>query len=155
MTNVVVAESATHIDLIRTLFEEYAAALGFDLDFQDFRTELRELPGEYAPPAGCLLLAVDRARTAGCVALRPLDGDACEMKRLYVRPAFRGHGIGRILAVAVIEQAKRIGYARMRLDTVSSMREANALYDSLGFKKIPPYRYNPLPDALYMELRLA
>ena len=148
---------ATRADLadVRRLFEEYAAALGFDLEFQEFERELRELPGDYGPPRGRLLLARAGTDVLGCVAIRPLEGNACEMKRLYVRPAHRGTGAGRTLAGAAIGAGRELGYVRMRLDTVPSMERARALYRSLGFHEIPPYRYNPIPGTAYMELELS
>ena len=138
----------------KLLFEEYAESLDFDLDFQGFDQELANLPGEYAPPKGCLLLAEYEGQPAGCVALRALGQDICEMKRLYVRPEFRGLGIGRALAEAVIAQARNIGYTRMRLDTAPSMEAARTLYRSLGFRQISPYRYNPIEGAVFMESEL-
>ncbi len=141
-----------------TLLREYASSLDFDLDFQNFKQELTCLPQEYAPPDGRLLLAMDEedgTQIAGCIALRKLNKDTCEMKRLYVRPAFRSRGIGKGLALTLIEEAHKIGYTSMRLDTVSSMKEAIALYHALGFTEIEPYRYNPLKDALFMELTLS
>jgi ribosomal protein S18 acetylase RimI-like enzyme len=153
---IVRASRPEEIEEARGLFREYAAGLGFDLGFQGFEAELGALPGDYAPPRGALLLARDDAAIAGCVALRPLGGgrpgtDLCEMKRLYVRHAWRGTGLGRRLAVAILEEGKALGYARMRLDTVPAMRSAIALYESLGFRDIAPYRVNPIPGARFLE----
>jgi ribosomal protein S18 acetylase RimI-like enzyme len=139
----------------RALFLEYAESLGFDLGFQDFEAELRCLPGEYAPPGGVLLLARVAKEAVGCVGLRPLAPETCEMKRLYVRPEARAGGAGRALAEAVIEVGRELGYRRMRLDTVPTMTAARALYRSLGFREIEPYRFNPSPGTSFMELDLA
>lgn len=146
--------SKQEIQQVRQLFLEYAGLLGFDLHFQDFKNEVSGLPGDYAPPKGGLMLAVKERQVAGCVALREIGGRICEMKRLYVRPEFRGQGIGRRLALTIIGEARKRGYAQMRLDTVPSMKEATSLYRSLGFKEIEPYRYNPVRGALFMELSL-
>lgn len=154
MVKITPADSETDIKFVRELFKEYTASLGFDLAFQDFKKELDDLPGEYSPPDGCILLAKDKEQIAGCVALRKMDENICEMKRLYVRPGFRGEGIGRKLSVAIVDKAREIGYKYMRLDTVPSMKEAIALYHSLGFKEIEPYRYNPIEGATFMELEL-
>jgi GNAT superfamily N-acetyltransferase len=140
---------------IKNLFQEYADSLDFELDFQDFREELEALPGKYAPPWGSILVAKEDGETVGCVAVRPLGEEICEMKRLYVKEAHRGRKLGRELAVAVIEEAKRLGYKAMRLDTVEAMKEASALYLALGFQPIEAYCYNPLPGAMYFELKLA
>ncbi|HEX6828073.1 MAG TPA: GNAT family N-acetyltransferase [Burkholderiales bacterium] len=142
------------VETVRELFREYAGSLGFSLDFQGFEHEIAQLPGEYAPPGGRLLVAVDKGQAVGCVALRRLDAETCEMKRLYVKSRFRGAGVARALAYGLVAEARRMGYRRMRLDTLPVMGEARLLYQSMGFREISPYYQNPLPGAVYMELRL-
>jgi ribosomal protein S18 acetylase RimI-like enzyme len=137
------------IPVVRALFTEYAASIDIELSFQQFERELAELPGKYAPPAGRLLLAWDGETSAGCIALRPLDEKRCEMKRLYVRPAYRGSGLGRLLAKRVIEEAQLAGYEAIYLDTLPSMEQAISLYRSLGFIPTEPYCHNPVPGALF------
>ncbi len=152
---IIAAYESEHIPEIRAMFREYADWLGFDLCFQDFESELGGLPGAYTPPAGRLFLARCGDLLASCVGLRPFEGDICEMKRLYVRSAFRGLGVGRVLAVRVIDEARLAGYARMRLDTINTMTAANALYEQLGFRDIGAYRANPIEGARYMEMVLS
>jgi putative acetyltransferase len=150
------AETAEHIAAARELMLEYAAALGISLCFQNFDEELRTLPGKYAPPAGRLLLAEQDRRAAGMVALRPVEeSGVCEMKRLYVRPGFRGRAVGRALVDELIAQAREIGYRRMRLDTIQGkMDRAITLYRVLGFREIPPYYASPVKETLFLELDL-
>lgn len=149
------AESPEHISQARELFAEYAQSLGFSLCFQNFDKELDGLPGKYAPPDGRLLLAECNLQLSGCVALRKIEVNICEMKRLFLRPQFRGRGVGRTLADAIIAEARTIGYTRMRLDTVEPvMKDAVAMYRRLGFREIAPYCENPIAGALYMELQL-
>jgi ribosomal protein S18 acetylase RimI-like enzyme len=138
----------------RQLFLEYASSLGTDLAFQDFEQELASLPGAYAPPGGRLLLGRAGEELAGCVAMRPLAEDVCEMKRLYVRPAYRSLGAGRQLAEAIVQAAKDMGYGRMRLDTLPEMAAAQRLYRELGFRSIAPYRFNPIEGTEFLELQV-
>jgi ribosomal protein S18 acetylase RimI-like enzyme len=139
---------------VRRLIEEYVRSLGVDLDFQEIDVELSDLGAAYGPPGGLILVAVAKGELAGCAALRPLDSEACEMKRLYVRPQFRGAGLGKRLAVELIEQAQALGYERMRIDTLPQMQAARKLYAALGFREIEPYRFNPVPGTAFMELAL-
>lgn len=152
------AGAAAGLDAARTLLREYAAGLGVDLAFQAFEAELAGLPGDYAPPGGVLLLALVDGQLAGCGALRPLPAvdypNACEMKRLFVRRAFRRFGLGRVLAQALIERAVQSGYSTLLLDTLDDMEAARGLYGSLGFEEIPPYYYNPVPGAHYLKVDL-
>ena len=147
-------EDQSALATARTLFEEYAESLKIDLYFQDFATELATLPGAYARPAGRLLLASVDQQIAGCVGLRPLGPDVGEMKRLYVRPSFRGFGVGRMLAEAIVQESRLAGYRRLRLDTLPSMGRAQSLYRQMGFRPIAPYRDNPVEGAVYLELEL-
>ena len=144
-----------HIEQVRVLFLEYGTSLDFSLCFQSFDEELKTLPGAYGPPGGELLLARHAGHAAGCIALRKLDAGICEMKRLYVRPADRGIGLGRLLVERLLVEARALGYERMRLDTVeSAMKDAVALYRRMGFKEIAPYSKVPIESALWMELVL-
>lgn len=142
---------AIDIAIVRELFLEYAQSLGVDLAFQDFGREVATLPGDYDP----ILVAHWDSKVAGCVALHPIDTQICEMKRLYVRPDFRGHAIGRTLAERIMAEAREKGFTRMRLDTLPIMAEAQKLYRSLGFIEIPPYRFNPIEGSKFMEANLS
>ncbi len=152
------ADAPERVAAVRELMREYAGTLGVDLCFQNFEAELAELPGEYAPPQGALLLALVDGEPAGCVALRPLPDsdhvDACEMKRLFVRRAFRRFGLGRLLAERLIDLATQAGYRCMLLDTLDDMEAARGLYASLGFVEIPPYYFNPIAGAHYLKVEL-
>lgn len=152
---ITIAAGSQDIADARALFEEYANGLGVDLCFQGFTEELARLPGDYACPQGRLFIARDPAtgKPAGCAALRPFEGDTGEVKRLYVRSAFRGTGLGRALATRVLDAAREAGYRRLVLDTLGQMHSAIGLYRRLGFTEIPPYYDNPIPGALYFELR--
>ena len=154
----IVSEAITDEDIAdaRALVAEHGAAISpEDFDPQGFERELAEFPGEYTPPAGCLLVARGAdGSAAGCVALRKIGEGVCEMKRMYVRPAFRGQALGRRLAVEIIAHARSLGYATMKLDTLPTMRAAYALYRSLGFREVEPYRFNPVPGVVFMELDL-
>jgi putative acetyltransferase len=156
VTKFVQAQSPEEIEIARGLFQEYAAGLNIDLCFQNFDQEVNDLPGNYAPPLGRLLLAIEGEQIAGCIALRSLNDGACEMKRLYVRPEFRGHGLGKKLVTTLIDAAREIGYERMLLDTLpGKMDEAIALYRSFGFREVAPYYHSPVEGALFMELSLS
>ena len=155
MTTIRQAESARDVATARSLFQEYADWLSIDLSYQDFERELATLPGAYAPPKGRLLLAEIDGTVGGCIALRPLEPGIGEVKRLYLRGAFRGRGVGRRLARTVVDEARAIGYRALRLDTLARLTEANALYASLGFRPIAPYYQNPHEGVLYYELVLA
>ena len=154
MTEIRPATLPQDLPEVRRLFRDYADGLGIDLSFQDFETELRELPGRYAAPRGRLLLAWRGTQPLGCVALRPLSGNDCEMKRLYMRAQARGERLGRRLAERICREAREAGYARICLDTLPTMQSAQALYRALGFRPIEPYGYNPVPGALFLALDL-
>jgi ribosomal protein S18 acetylase RimI-like enzyme len=154
MLKIFPVETDEHLEIAKQLFSEYADYLGFDLGFQNFEEELANLPGDYAAPGGCLLIAGYGSEIAGCAALRKLNNGVCEMKRLYVKQEFRGLKIGRGLAEAIIAEARKMGYSSIRGDTVSSMQLAQALYASLGFKEIELYCHNPINGAKFIELKL-
>jgi ribosomal protein S18 acetylase RimI-like enzyme len=155
MFEVISVQSGPNLETVRRLFGEYAASLNFNLCFQGFDEEVRMLPGPYAAPQGRLFLALEHGRAAGCIALKRLEDGICEMKRLYVRPEFRGRGLGRTLAELLAAEARAAGYKRMRLDTIADvLPEAMGLYRSMGFYEILPYYDNPIPGAAFMELEL-
>lgn len=159
LTDVLLTEpNSEQMDLVREIFLEYANSLNIDLCFQGFDLELQDLPGDYAQPRGFLLLAMVNQQVAGCCALRPLDSadvpNAAEMKRLYVRPAYRGLRLGRQLAEGVMDAARQYGYSSIFLDTLDEMETARALYEDLGFEEIPPYYHNPVPGAHYLRVML-
>jgi len=148
------ARTTSMISSARELVREYSASLGVDLSFQNFEQEMAEFPAHYTRPDGRALVAVEGGEAVGVVGVRMLSSEICELKRMYVRPEFRGRGIGRMLAKRAIKEARDIGYVRMRLDTLSRLKEAVSLYESLGFKEIAPYRVNPNKGVIYMELDL-
>lgn len=152
--NIFQAQTDKHIQDARILFREYEAALGVDLCFQSFEEELANLPGKYAPPPGSLLLAEDDNGVTGCAAMRKIAEHCCEMKRLFVRPPYRGMGIGRMLAREIIRRARHSGYRIMYLDTLVILERAIALYQSLGFQETEPYYHNPLDGVVYLKLDL-
>ena len=154
MTDIRPAELPRDLEVVRALFGEYANSLGIDLAFQGFESELAELPGKYLPPAGRLLLAWQGARAVGAIALRPLDANTCEMKRLYVRPEARGEQLGRRLVERICREARDAGYARICLDTLPMMVSAQSLYESLGFVPTEPYAFNPIPGTKFLALDL-
>ena len=153
-TKIIQATEKNQISSVKELFLEYAESLNFKLCFQDFDKELESLPGDYSPPDGRLYIALYENKPVGCIALRKFMDSVCEMKRLYVRPQFRGNNIGKKLVELLIEDARKIGYKKMVLDTVPSMQTAQKLYRSFGFCEIKPYRINPVKGAKYMELKL-
>ena len=152
------AQFPEDLQTVRALFLDYQSELGIDLCFQGFDAELAELPGAYAPPAGTLLLACVDGEPAGCCAMRPLFNtdhlNACEMKRLFVRPAFRGFGLGRMLVERILSDGQLAGYTTMLLDTLSDMETARALYQEAGFVEVAPYYHNPIPGAHYLKVDL-
>jgi len=151
---IIQAQTTAELDAVRELFGEYQRGLGVDLGFQGFAKELASLPGRYAPPGGRLLLALEGTEAAGCVALRALEDEVCEMKRLFVRPAFRRQGLGLRLAMQIINEATALGYAIMRLDTLDTLDSAMRMYAGLGFQRRMPYYANPLPGVVYWERAL-
>lgn len=154
MIKIVEANTKEFVEKAKELIREYAQSLEFDLGFQDFDKEMENFPGQYAFPKGRLYVALDANQPIGCVALRELGQSICEMKRLYVKPYYRGQKVGKLLAEVVIKAARNMGYDYMRLDTIPSMKQANMLYKALGFKEVAPYRFNPIEGATFFELNL-
>jgi ribosomal protein S18 acetylase RimI-like enzyme len=148
------ANNSKYIDYIKALFLQYAEALNVDLSFQNFEDELKVLPGKYSEPEGALLIALEDNEPIGCIALRKIDDETCEMKRLFVKPEYRNMRLGKRLVEEIIKEGKQIGYKSMKLDTLKSMESAVKLYKYFGFKETEPYIYNPIKDAIYMELKL-
>ena len=154
LVRIVKATSETDLAAAKSLIEEYVASLEVSLEFQGYPEEIARFPGDYAPPGGTILLAYDGSTAVGVIALRRQSGSVCEMKRLYVRPGYRGRGVGRALSEELVRRAARLGYSKMRLDTLPTMDAAIGLYRGLGFREIPSYRYNPVAGAHFMELDL-
>jgi ribosomal protein S18 acetylase RimI-like enzyme len=154
MVDIYPARFPEQLEVVRAIFREYAESLGVDLSFQNFESELAELPGKFAAPRGCVLLAQNNEDMVGCVAMRPLDESTCEMKRLYIRPAGRGQQVGRQLATRICRIAQEAGYTRIRLDTLPDMRAAQRLYASLGFEPIAAYVFNPIAGTIFLERNL-
>jgi ribosomal protein S18 acetylase RimI-like enzyme len=154
MARIVQADKPEDVETVRALFREYAASIGVDLSFQGFEQGLAGLPGDYTPPTGRLYLAYVEEAPAGCVGLRKIEEGVCEMKRLYVRPLYRGKGIGRQLVLALAKDGRELGYSKVRLDTLPTMKRAQELYRAMGFKPTDPYRANPVEGALFLELNL-
>ncbi len=151
MIEIFPARFPEQLEVVRVIFREYAESLGIDLSFQNFESELADLPGKFAAPRGCVLLARNNEDVVGCVAMRPLDELTCEMKRLYIRPSGRGQQVGRQLATLICRIAQEAEYTRIRLDTLPDMQAAQQLYTSLGFKPIPAYVFNPIAGTIFME----
>ena len=154
MVRLIEPTSASHIEAVRELWKEYWDWLDFEPCFQDFDREVMNLPGEYGSPDGCMVLAMVDSEVAGCVALRRLENNRCEMKRLYVRPTFRGHKVGFSLAAKIVDEGRKRGYTAMRLDTLPRMEKAIAIYEALGFREVEPYTEEPIDGAKYLELSL-
>jgi putative acetyltransferase len=154
MIQIIHSHMPEQVGKVRSLFGQYAISMGLNLGFQNFDDELINLPGDYTPPAGALLMAVERSASIGCVAMRPIDRSICEMKLLFVKPAHRGKGVGRQLMESIVDEAKKAGYLSMRLDAIPTMHEAIRLCQSIGFHEIEPTCWNPIPGALYFEMDL-
>ena len=154
MINYITSKTEQDFADAKDLFLEYANSLNFELCFQNFENEISDLPAQYSEPTGCIILCYKDDKPIGCVGLRKFAEGICEMKRLYLKNEARGKGIGRVLAEKVIEKAKELGYKKMQLDTIETMKEAISLYKSMGFKEISPYRFNPVKGVIYMEIEL-